>query len=109
MDALRDKIAELYQMVDMRFSQAQLQTPTAWDMVATQVPSTTAKNVYPWMSRLPAFKEWKGENVGSNVKARDYTLINKVFQMGFDISKDDIADDTIGLFGDVVADAGRSR
>jgi phage major head subunit gpT-like protein len=29
--------------------------------------------------------------------------------MGFDISKDDIVDDTIGLFGDVVADAGRAR
>lgn len=109
MDALRDKVAELYQMVDMRFSQAQLQTPTAWDYVATQVPSTTAKNVYPWMSKLPAFREWKNENVVSNVKSRDYTLTNKVYQMGFDISKDDIMDDTIGLFGDVVADAGRSR
>lgn len=109
MDALRDKIAELYQMVDMRFSKAQLQTPTAWDYVATQVPSNTAKNVYPWMSKLPAFKLWNGDNEVSNVRSRDYTLINQVYRMGFDISKDDIMDDTIGLFGDVVADAGRSR
>lgn len=109
MDALRDKIAELYQMVDMRFSKAQLQTPTAWDYIATQVPSNTAKNVYPWMSKLPAFKLWNGDNEVSNVRSRDYTLINQVYRMGFDISKDDIMDDTIGLFGDVVADAGRSR
>lgn len=109
MDALRDKIAELYQQVDMRYSAAQLQTPTHWDYVATQVPSKTAKNVYPWMSKLPAFKEWNGDNEDSNVKSRDYTLVNKVFRMGFDIMKDDIADDTIGLFGDVVADAGRAR
>lgn len=109
MDALRDKIGELFQMVDMRFSQAQLQTPTAWDAVATQVPSNTAKNVYPWMSKLPAFKEWFGDNEVSNVKSRDYTLVNRTFRMGFDISKDDVMDDTIGLFGDVVADAGRAR
>lgn len=109
MDALREKIGELYQMVDMRFSQANLMTPTAWDYVATQVPSTTAKNVYPWMSKLPAFKLWKGENETENVRSRDYTLVNQTFRMGFDISKDDIMDDTIGLFGDVVSDAGRAR
>jgi phage major head subunit gpT-like protein len=109
MDALRSKIDELFQMVDMRFSQAQLQTPTHWDYVASQVPSTTAKNVYPWMSKLPAFQLWTGDNKVSNVKSRDYTLINKTYRMGFDISKDDLVDDTIGLFGDVVADAGRSR
>lgn len=109
MDALRAKIAELYQMVDMRFSQANLMTPTAWDYVATQVPSTTTKNVYPWMSKLPAFQLWNGENNDANVRSRDYTLVNQVYRQGFDISKDDIMDDTIGLFGDVVGDAGRVR
>jgi len=109
MDALRDKIAELNQQVDMRYAAAQLQTPTHWDYVATQVPSKTAKNVYPWMSKLPAFKEWNGDNEDANVKSRDYTLVNKTFRMGFDLSVDDVKDDTIGLFGDVVADAGRSR
>lgn len=109
MDALRDKMAEIYQQVDMRYTAAQLQTPTYWDYVATQVPSSTAKNVYPWMSRLPAFKEWHGDNEDSNVKSRDYTLINKTYRMGFDLSVDDVKDDTIGLFGNVVADAGRAR
>lgn len=109
MDLLSAKIAELYQMVDMRFTKAQLETPTAWNLVANQVPSNTSKNVYPWMSRLPGFKLWYGERQVANVKSRDYSLVNQVYSMAFDISKDDVSDDNIGLFGNVVADAGRAR
>ncbi len=95
--------------VSMSYMDWQQDIPSYWNMIAQQIPSSTGKNIYPMLSKLPGFREWTGDRVDNNMVTRDYTLVNKDWENTFSIDRNTLSDAQYGLFGGVVAENARVR
>jgi phage major head subunit gpT-like protein len=70
-----------------------------YDKVSTTIPSTTKLNTYGWAADLPIMREWANdERKVQNVKEMAYNLINRKFELTYAVLRDDIEDDTLGLY-----------
>lgn len=81
---------------------------TLWEKVATKVPSTTGEENYKWLGKMPRMREWIGDREIQNLEASDYTVKNKDFELTVGVDRNDIEDDTIGLYGPVIQEIGQS-
>ncbi|MEF2968352.1 Mu-like prophage major head subunit gpT family protein [Paenibacillus sp. M1] len=90
------------------FNKAFDETKTQWEKVATKVPSTTGEENYKWLGRIPRMREWIGDRQIQNLEASDYTVKNKDFELTVGVDRNDIEDDTIGLYNPVIQDIGQS-
>lgn len=84
---------------ESRFRDAyQAATPLLADRVATNVSSSTRSNVYGWMTKLPRMREWIGERVLQNLSSRSYEIVNRPFELTISVDRDDIEDDSLGVY-----------
>lgn len=72
------------------------------------VPSTTKVEVYPFLKTLPRLREWIGDRVINSLEAGDFSIKNRKFELTEGVDRDDIEDDTYGLYGPVYQEMGRS-
>jgi len=79
-----------------------------WSRVAMEVRSTTAKEVYPWLGAMPRMREWLGDRVIQNLKAHDFTIKNRSFELTVGVDRDDIEDDNTGMYAPMMAEMGRA-
>lgn len=79
-----------------------------WATVATQVPSVTRSNQYGWLGSFPQVREWIGDRVVNNLSQSDYTIKNRDFESTIAVDRNDIEDDTFGIYKPVVQEFGRS-
>ncbi|MGD8501486.1 MAG: Mu-like prophage major head subunit gpT family protein [Phycisphaerales bacterium] len=77
-----------------------------WPSLATQIPSSTAQNLYGFLGQWPQLREWIGDLHIKDLKANDYTLINKKFESTVSVNEDQIDDDTYGVFAPMFDDMG---
>jgi phage major head subunit gpT-like protein len=80
------------------FNQAFDAVATMWALVAMLAPSTTKEQGYPWLGDFPTMKEWLGDRVIKDLSAYDYTIKNKSYEATIGVDRDDVQDDTIGLY-----------
>ena len=80
------------------FANAYQQTPLWLDKVATVEPSGSAQNVYAWMQRVPAMREWIGPRVLNALATYIQTVPNKLFEDTIAIDKITIEDDQYGMY-----------
>lgn len=80
------------------FQQTLLQVPTYWSQIATEVPSTTSEELYPFLDTIPEMREWLGEREMLNLAARIYGLKNKDFERSFKVPRSAFEDDKLGLY-----------
>lgn len=76
--------------------------------VATEVPSSTREEAYPWLGSLPRMREWAGERVINNLKTHGFTIKNKDFELSVEVDRNDIEDDTIGIYTPMFSELGRA-
>lgn len=76
--------------------------------VATVVPSSTKSEEYKWLGKIPRMREWIGDRVIQNLSAYDYTIKNKDFELTVSVDRNDIEDDTIGVYNPLVQSIGQS-
>ena len=91
----------LYINLKGEFQKAYQEAPATGLELATQVPSSSASNVYGWLSQLSSLREWIGDKEIKNFESNNYTLLNKDFEDTFAIDRNTIEDDTgagIGQF-----------
>lgn len=69
-----------------------------WMQVATLVPSTTKEEKYAWLGQFPRLREWIGDRQIKSIAAHDYSIKNKKFESSVAIPRDDIEDDSYGVF-----------
>lgn len=81
---------------------------SAWQKVATLVPSTTASNTYAWLGQFPAFREWIGSRVVKDMAAHGYQITNKLWESTVGVKRTDIEDDNIGVYKPLLAEMGRA-
>jgi phage major head subunit gpT-like protein len=72
------------------------------------VPSTTAVEVYPFLKQLPRMREWLGDRVIHSLEGGDFSIKNRKFELTEGVDRDQIEDDTYGLYAPVYMEFGRS-
>lgn len=76
--------------------------------IATEVPSTTKEEKYGWLGKVPKVREWIGARAVQNLEEHDYAIKNKSFELTIGVDRDDIDDDTIGVYAPLFEEMGRS-
>ena len=77
---------------------ADFKAKTAYERIATVVPSTTASNTYGWLGEFPGLREWIGERALQDMQTHSYALENKSFEGTVYVKRTDIEDDNLGLY-----------
>ncbi|MDK3025574.1 Mu-like prophage major head subunit gpT family protein [Cupriavidus taiwanensis] len=103
----RANLNALFQAYKVLFQNAFTGTQADWDQVAMRVPSTTAKEVYPWLGQTTRFREWIGDRVLQNLMLHDFTIKNKPWENTVTIDRDEIDDDTYNVYGPMIAQLGQ--
>ena len=80
------------------FNKALGSAQSLYQRVATVVPSSTKVEEYKWLGKLPRMREWIGDRVIQNLGAYEYTIKNKDWEATVGVDRNDIEDDTIGIY-----------
>lgn len=84
------------------FNKAFTEAKPLYEKISTVVPSSTKTESYKWLGKIPRMREWIGERVIQNLGAYDYEIRNKPFELTISLDKEDIEDDTIGIYGPII-------
>lgn len=101
-------LAALFTGYRSEYQRALADTPTDWQRIATEVPSTSSSNTYGWLGQFPTFREWLGERVLKDMASHAYTITNKKFESSVSVPRDAIEDDQVGVYGPLFQEMGRA-
>lgn len=73
-----------------------------WQSIAMVMPSETAENLYPFLSRWPKVRKWIGERFLKNLQLNGYRLRNESFEASISCKLDELADDVAGSYATTV-------
>lgn len=71
---------------------------TFWQGVAMELPSTSAKNLYPWLNQIPGIRKWTGDRQLQGIGASKYELENEDYEESIVVDRNNIEDDSYGIF-----------
>lgn len=69
-----------------------------WNRFATEVPSTTSEELYPWLDQIPGMRKWIGERQIKNVRTSSYRLVNEDWEDTVSVQRNAIEDDRFGVY-----------
>jgi phage major head subunit gpT-like protein len=76
--------------------------------VATVVPSSTGREEYGWLGKVPRVREWIGDRVVQNIMQHAYTIRNKDYELTVGVDRNDIEDDNLGIYGPLFREMGQA-
>lgn len=79
-------------------NQAMSAAQPQYQRVATVIPSRTKQEDYGWLGSLSGMREWIGDRIIQNLSNHGFTIKNRSFEQTVGIDKDDIDDDTYGVY-----------
>lgn len=80
----------------------------SWNMIAEEVPSTTAGNEYGWLGDWPSLKPWIGDRQIKQLEGHSYALKNEPFEGTVGVKGTDIDDDNLGVYASRFKAQGRA-
>lgn len=80
--------------------------PTDHERIVMRVPSTTGREEYGWLGKIPSVREWLGDRVVQNVAQHGYTITNRDFELTVGVDRNHIEDDNLGLYGRLFEEMG---
>ncbi|WP_445945489.1 Mu-like prophage major head subunit gpT family protein [Shewanella sp.] len=95
-------LQSLRTMVRTEFQNALAKTDPNYMKVASLVPSNTKSNTYGWLGAMPTMREWVGARVINSIKEHGYSIVNRTFETTIGISRDDVEDDSLGIYKPMV-------
>lgn len=72
-----------------------------------EVPSVNSVEQYGWLGNSTAFREWLGDRVIQNLALHDYSIKNKSFENTVGVPRENIEDDSFGLFNPLMGQLGQ--
>ncbi|NBN76806.1 hypothetical protein GWI72_00825 [Microvirga tunisiensis] len=66
--------------------------------LATVITSTAREEVYSWLGDMPKMREWIGDRRVKQLSAKGYSIRNRTFEMTVGVRREDIEDDSLGLY-----------
>jgi len=91
-------VAALYKSFKTAFMDAFAGGQTQWEKVATEIPSETEGNLYPFLSIWPSFRKWVGDRVIKRLSVSGYYLKNDDYESTLGVPVNAVKDDTYGIF-----------
>lgn len=104
----RGNLQTLFVGFNAAFSGGFAEAAPQWERIATRVSSTTAKEEYGWIGKIPNVREWLGDRHVQNLSQSDYAIRNRDFELTVKVDRNDIEDDNIGLYRPLFEELGRS-
>ena len=77
-----------------------------WPKLATLVPSSTTQELYAWLGQFPKLRQWIGDRVIKSMEAHSYSIKNLPFESTIGIDRDNIEDDSYGIFNPMFQEMG---
>ena len=72
------------------------------------MPSGSGQNDYSWLSRFPRMRKWIGDKTVKALEAFKYTIVNDDWEATVEVDRNDLEDDTIGIYEPQAREAGWS-
>lgn len=105
MQLTRENLQAIAAGLNMTFNNAFKETETQWQKLAMKVSSSSAQNTYAWLKKFPKMREWIGDKVVHKLESQGYTIPNKPYESTVEVLRDDIEDDNIGQYSNMVEQA----
>lgn len=99
-------LTALFTGFDVVFQRGFEKPPSYYESICTIVRSTSRQTTYPWLGRTTRFREWLGDRVIQALEAHSYTIVNKNFEDTVSIDRNDIEDDTYGVYEPIIEQLG---
>lgn len=90
------------------FNKAFDSAPSFWQQTTMLVPSGSSQNNYNWLSRFPKMRRWIGEKFIKQFEAFKYAIVNEDWEATVAVDRNDIEDDTLGIYAPMAQEAGFS-
>lgn len=90
------------------FNKAFDTAPSIWQQTTMLVPSGSSQNNYNWFSRFPKMRKWVGEKFIKALEAFKYAVVNEDWEATIAVNRNDIEDDSLGIYGPMAQEAGYS-
>lgn len=104
----RASISAVFRNLNTAFNKAFEEADPQWSKIAMRVPSQTKTEQYTWFSEFPTMRKWVGDKVLKNLEAYTYSLTNEDYEATVEVDRNDIDDDTLGIYGPQAQMAGES-
>ncbi|MDD5484070.1 MAG: Mu-like prophage major head subunit gpT family protein [Kiritimatiellae bacterium] len=106
MDINRGNMNALFTGYNMSFQEGQQLADQAYKRFATVMPSTHSSEIFPFLDRFGGMREWIGDRQMKSVASHKKTVVNRKFEDSVKVKRDDIEDDTYGLYNSMLQDLG---
>ncbi|MGH7905760.1 MAG: Mu-like prophage major head subunit gpT family protein [Candidatus Binataceae bacterium] len=106
MEISQANLISLFTGFDVVFQRGFEKPPSYYEQIATIVRSASRQSTYPWLGRTTRFREWLGERVIQALETHAYTIVNKNFEDTIAIDRNDIEDDSYGVYEPVIEQLG---
>jgi phage major head subunit gpT-like protein len=90
------------------FNKAFEAAPSLWEKTTMKVPSGSGQNDYTWLSRFPKMIKWLGSKTIKALEAFSYTVVNDDYEATVEVDRNDIDDDSLGMYAPQAQEAGFS-
>lgn len=104
----QSNLSNMYVALNTIFNAAFQGAPSFYDRVAMVVPSNTRSNDYKFMLQFPMLAEWIGDRQIRSLAASNFELVNKDYEATIEVDRNDLEDDTLGVYNPIVAELGRA-
>lgn len=106
MEISAQNLTALFTGFDVVFQRGFDKPPSYYEGVCTIVRSSSRQTTYPWLGRTTRFREWLGDRVVQALEAHAYTIANKNFEDTVSIDRNDIEDDSYGVYEPIIEQLG---
>jgi len=104
----QNTLQSVYTGFNTVFQQAYDGAATILRQLAVIVPSSTRQEEYKWLGQFPGLREWIGERVVKDLSVDGFVIKNRDFEATVAVDRNDIEDDTIGLYRPMIEQLGES-
>lgn len=101
-------LGAIYKSFRTIFNEAFDGTKGDFEKVSMTVPSSVREESYAWLGVFPKMREWIGDRHIKNLQGYGYSIKNKDFEATVAVERNDIEDDTYGVYSPMIAEMGRS-
>jgi len=104
----KTSVSNIFTGLKTIFNNALTASPGNWKATAMEVISTGKSEDYAWLSRFPMMRKWIGEKHIKSLEAGKYTAINEDWETTIAVLRNDIEDDSLGIYNAQAMMAGDS-
>lgn len=106
--ALQQKLSAMFLNFSTQYEAGYQGAPDWASKVAMQITSNTRTNLIGWMDKIPSVRQWLGPRIIQNAALRNRLIENKKYELSLGVPKDDVDDDTHGLYAPMAKDMGEA-